>query len=456
MQIIFCVPNFGISIEHCCVAHLCFLYISHHMFPVTSCLLPVTVKPGTFAQNKITQWGILIACLANDLSGPNHFSMKKNPAFIVFAVLMTAIGVKANNSGLAYDSISTAPIVTVVNNCNNSVLSTTATGKLLWSTGETTSSITVSLNSTYYVTSTVNGNTSPPGSGTAFPKLSPKLTISPISVYATLNHCSALISFGPNVTVTGIPAPVILYKIGTTVITSPRSFPVGTTNVTVIATNSCGSVTKTFPITVLDMQNPSVTCKPAAKRSATSTGYTIKGSEFNATASDNCGTPSLIYNLSGATVARYQPANISLEGVKLNIGTTKITWKVTDPGGHIATCNMTVNVSLQVPVSETAASVVSSGFAPNYMLAEEKQSKFEVMAMPNPAPRYFTLKLKSKSQENLNIKVMDITGRTMEQKTGISANSALQIGYNYTAGIYTLEVCQGNQKIVLRLIKGTN
>jgi hypothetical protein len=67
------------------------------------------------------------------------------------------------------------PVVTVVNNCNGtSTLSTTASGSLLWSTGATTSSITVTSGGTYTVTSTVAGGcTSAPGSGIAAPKTTP-------------------------------------------------------------------------------------------------------------------------------------------------------------------------------------------------------------------------------------------------------------------------------------------
>lgn len=383
--------------------------------------------------------------------------MKKNRVLMVFAFLLTAISsVKASNDTIAKVKIPPTPTVRVVNSCNYSVLSTTATGDLLWSTGETTPSITASLYGTYYVKTTINGHTSPQGAGIASPYRSPVLTTTPIIISATFNTCSASISFGPNVTSTGIPAPTLLYKIGTTVITSPRTFPVGTTIVTVIATNSCGSTTATFPVTVSDNQMPSVACKPAAKRSAATGGYSIAGSEFNATAGDNCGTPTLIYSLKGATVASYQPGNISLAGVKLNIGTTTITWKATDPSGNIATCNTTVAVTRSATVNMSTTSAVSSNFASGDMLTENKQVELEAIAMPNPASGYFTLKLKSQSQENLTIKVMDITGKMMEQKTGIPANSTLQFGCNYATGLYIAEICQGNHKIFMRLVKATN
>ncbi len=67
-----------------------------------------------------------------------------------------------------------APIITVVNNCNGtSTLSTTAAGTLLWSTNESSASITVNAAGTYTVTTTVNGCTSAAGSGVAAPKTAP-------------------------------------------------------------------------------------------------------------------------------------------------------------------------------------------------------------------------------------------------------------------------------------------
>ena len=69
------------------------------------------------------------------------------------------------------------PDVSVQDNCGNSVLSTTATGNLLWNTGATTSSITVFSNGTLTVTQTVNGCTSIAGSGTATPKVIPATPI---------------------------------------------------------------------------------------------------------------------------------------------------------------------------------------------------------------------------------------------------------------------------------------
>ncbi|MES2647219.1 MAG: hypothetical protein V4717_10110, partial [Bacteroidota bacterium] len=68
-----------------------------------------------------------------------------------------------------------APTVGVVNNCNGSsdLTASDYTGSLLWSNNTATASIHVTDAATYTVTQTVNGCTSPTGSGTSAPKTTP-------------------------------------------------------------------------------------------------------------------------------------------------------------------------------------------------------------------------------------------------------------------------------------------
>lgn len=76
----------------------------------------------------------------------------------------------------------------------------------------------------------------------------------------------------------------------------------------------------------------------------------------------------------------------------------------------------------------------------------------EVKVLPNPTSYYFNLALKSGSKEKVTITVIDVTGRVIEQQTA-AANSTLQLGNKYHPGIYIAEVRQGNDKVILRLIK---
>ncbi|MGC4048653.1 MAG: hypothetical protein QM757_03885, partial [Paludibaculum sp.] len=97
-----------------------------------------------------------------------------------YSVTVTLPGGCTSEAGVGTAAPKTAPnapLVAVTNNCGNSVLSTDATGSLLWSNGATTSSITVSDAAAYTVTSTTDGCTSLPGSGTSAPKAIPETPV---------------------------------------------------------------------------------------------------------------------------------------------------------------------------------------------------------------------------------------------------------------------------------------
>lgn len=79
--------------------------------------------------------------------------------------------------------------------------------------------------------------------------------------------------------------------------------------------------------------------------------------------------------------------------------------------------------------------------------------KLVVTAMPNPSASAFTLQLQSASSVPVNIRVMDITGRLIENKNGVAPNAKYRLGDNYVPGAYYAEVIQGNEKVVVKLVK---
>ncbi|MDP4683548.1 MAG: PKD domain-containing protein, partial [Crocinitomicaceae bacterium] len=98
-----------------------------------------------------------------------------------YTVALTATNGSGSNTStqtnyITVNAIPSAPVLTVTNNCGNSVLSATGSG-LLWSTGATTASITVSTAGTYTVTQTVGGCTSAAGSGVAAPSSTPSAPV---------------------------------------------------------------------------------------------------------------------------------------------------------------------------------------------------------------------------------------------------------------------------------------
>ncbi|KAF0239917.1 MAG: HYR domain-containing, partial [Chitinophagaceae bacterium] len=82
-----------------------------------------------------------------------------------------------------------------------------------------------------------------------------------------------------------------------------------------------------------------------------------------------------------------------------------------------------------------------------------EQAELNVLVMPNPSTTYFTLKLTSKNEAPVNIRVVDAVGRLVDVKTKMAANSTFQIGHNYSSGTYFVELLQGNKRKVIQLIK---
>lgn len=116
-----------------------------------------------------------------------------NSAVVDIATNSGNISVSATNtcgtsglstSSIVVNSIPAAPIFSVVNNCGNSVLTTSATGSLLWSTGETTNTITVLSGGTYTLTQSIGLCTSGLSSANASP-----IAIPSIPVINVINSC---------------------------------------------------------------------------------------------------------------------------------------------------------------------------------------------------------------------------------------------------------------------------
>jgi hypothetical protein len=80
--------------------------------------------------------------------------------------------------------------------------------------------------------------------------------------------------------------------------------------------------------------------------------------------------------------------------------------------------------------------------------------KLTVKVFPNPASYYFTFDVQSPDKEKVQIIISDVTGRVIEKRTDVSANTSIQLGSRYRPGVYIATVIQGNEKLTLRIIKG--
>tara|TARA_R110002050_G_scaffold264536_1_gene405413 strand:- start:22051 stop:24735 length:2685 start_codon:yes stop_codon:yes gene_type:complete len=135
-------------------------------------------------------------------------------------------------------------------------------------------------------------------------------------------NCSAVVNYTP-------PSnPCATTVTQTAGLPSGSAFPVGITTNTFQATNAFGSTTCSFTVTVVDNENPTITCPSATTINTDAGQCTSTASIGTATGTDNCGTP---------TITNDAPASFP-------IGNTTVTWTSTDGAGNFVTCTQVVTV----------------------------------------------------------------------------------------------------------------
>lgn len=152
-------------------------------------------------------------------------------------------------------------------------------------------------------------------------------------------------------------------------------FPVGVDTIVYVATDNFGQTdTCRFTITVIDNENPIINCPANVLQSTnlnqcTAIVNNIAPVSFN----DNCIVNSITYTITGATTSS---GNNDASGTVFNLGTSTVTYTVTDVSGNISSCNFTVTITdNQSPLitcpsnvtqnnNATTCSTVVTGIAP--------------------------------------------------------------------------------------------
>ena len=103
---------------------------------------------------------------------------------------------------------------------------------------------------------------------------------------------------------------------------------------------------------------------------------------------------------------------------------------------------------------EEDAVILSAQAVDNGVPAENKAAQISVKALPNPSSQYFVLNIQGgDGAQKIYLRVMDLSGRLVEQKNNLVGNQTLRIGAFYSPGIYFAEILQGKQKTVVKLVK---
>jgi hypothetical protein len=102
--------------------------------------------------------------------------------------------------------------------------------------------------------------------------------------------------------------------------------------------------------------------------------------------------------------------------------------------------------------------VKTKGTAPTTReIVEEVPSKatiFAVKGYPNPYNAYFTLSLDTPSDAMVYVRVFDMTGKLIEDReVAPSALESLQLGAEWTSGVYNVIVAQDDQVKTIRMVK---
>ncbi|MCB0695764.1 MAG: choice-of-anchor D domain-containing protein [Chitinophagaceae bacterium] len=162
-----------------------------------------------------------------------------------------------------------------------------------------------------------------------------------VTTNADAGQCNSVVNYSASVS--GNPNPAVSYAFtGATTGSgsgtgSGSTFNVGTTLVTISATNLCSNIDSSFTVTVTDNQNPTITA-PAdvtvnADNGACAATNVALGSP---TTADNCGVASFSSNAQSS----------------YPVGTTVVTWTVTDIHSNSATATQNVIVvDNQAPVA---------------------------------------------------------------------------------------------------------
>jgi len=83
---------------------------------------------------------------------------------------------------------------------------------------------------------------------------------------------------------------------------------------------------------------------------------------------------------------------------------------------------------------------------------ETVSGQLALSVRPNPSSGNFTIRLAGGSP-SLRLLVTDILGRIVDQKNNLPGDQTILIGQDYKPGVYFVELFNGTERKILRLVK---
>jgi hypothetical protein len=143
-------------------------------------------------------------------------------------------------------------------------------------------------------------------------------------------------------------------------------------------------------------------------------------------------------------------------------GVDQIFIKVSDGTTNYYTSSSTTNLSIPGSIQKLNAGNIQIHTLGNKaqantnvvrMIDQQANQRLQLNALPNPSRGSFTLKLQGSTSEKMQVRVVDIMGRTVQIFNNLSASQTLKIGADYKKGVYIVELVQGDSRTQTKLVK---
>jgi len=143
-------------------------------------------------------------------------------------------------------------------------------------------------------------------------------------------------------------------------IMSGQTFPLGDTPIVFTATDACNNTTTCeFTITVIDSDEPTLICPTNEVVVCNDDASCAWESDTSIVpvGLDDCPSASIAYNVTGATTIANSPGPIA-EGTTFELGTSTVTYTITDGAGNTSTCSFNVVVEdCTVPIIDCVSNL---------------------------------------------------------------------------------------------------
>jgi HYR domain/Secretion system C-terminal sorting domain len=236
-------------------------------------------------------------------------------------------------------------------------------------------------------------------------------------------------------------------------------FPVGTTTNTFIAVSNSGKKdTCSFTVTVLDKQPPFIVQVSVNPVTLWPADGTMQNVTINYNAGDNCGVVNTSLDVSsnepvtGPGYGDTSPDWVIVDDHHVQLRSERgelsngriytITVTSTDAAGNTTTVSRRVYVPSTAPL---ARGNESEGAAYTDQL-------FDCKVTPNPGSQYFNLQVTTASSEKIDVNLLDVSGQLLS-KLAVVKNQVARFGDDLRPGMYMIEVRQGGQSKILKVIK---